>query len=204
MVRCRTAFYCPLLAADTGAGGPQGPVHREVPDGDNRERLVCRDCGYVSYSNPKIVTGSVAEWPETGAILLCRRAIEPQPGRWTLPAGYLELNESTEAGAVREAAEEACASIEIDRLLAIYNVPRISQVQTIYRARLLSPDVAVGEETLEVGLFDWADIPWDEIAFPTVRWALRHYRESRASDEFAPFGNPPDETADLGGEKPAL
>lgn len=176
----------------------RGPVHREVPAGDSRERLICRDCGYVSYANPKVVTGSVAVWPETGAILLCRRAIEPQPGRWTLPAGYLELGETTEQGAVREAAEEACARIEIDRLLAVYNVPRISQVQTIYRARLLTPDVRVGEETLEVGLFDWADIPWSEIAFPTVRWALRHYRQSLESDNrFAPFANPADETADL-------
>jgi len=182
----------------------QGPVHREVPDGDNRERLVCRDCGYISYSNPKVVTGSVAVWPATGAILLCRRAIEPQPGRWTLPAGYLELNETTEQGAVREAAEEACAAIEIDRLLAIYNVPRISQVQTIYRARLIAPDVAVGEETLEVGLFDWADIPWDEIAFPTVRWALEQYWQSRDRDDFPPFGNPDGKTGDFDRETPAL
>jgi ADP-ribose pyrophosphatase YjhB (NUDIX family) len=175
---------------------PQGPIHREVPHGDNRERLVCRDCGYVSYANPKIVTGSVAVWPESGGILLCRRAIEPQVGRWTLPAGYLELGETTEQGAVREAAEEARAEIEIDRLLAIYNVPRISQVQTIYRARLRAPDIEVGDETLEVGLFDWHDIPWDELAFPTVRWALRHYRETREADRFAPFANPDGETGD--------
>ena len=171
-----------------------GPVHREVPSGDNRERLVCRDCGFISYDNPKVVTGSVAVWPATGAILLCRRAIEPQPGRWTLPAGYLELGETTEQGAIREAAEEACAAIEIDRLLAIYNVPRISQVQTIYRARLRTPDIAVGEETLEVGLFGSDAIPWDEIAFPTVRWALRHFLESRGSVDFAPFSNPDGET----------
>lgn len=168
-----------------------------MPQGDTRERLVCRDCGYVSYSNPKIVTGSVAVWPVSGEILLCRRAIEPRTGRWTLPAGYLELGETTEQGAVREAAEEARAVIEIDRLLAVYNVPRISQVQTIYRARLHSPDIAVGEETLEVALFGWADIPWDEIAFPTVTWALRHYRQTRDRDDFAPFGNPAGETADL-------
>lgn len=200
MIRRRTPYY----ATDAASGGPQGPVHREVPDGDNRERLVCRDCGFISYSNPKIVTGSVVVWPDSGAILLCRRAIEPQPGRWTLPAGYLEHNETTEQGAIREAAEEACASIAIDRLLAVYNVPRISQVQTIYRARLLSPDIAVGDETLEVGLFDWADIPWDEIAFPTVRWALQHYRESRTRDDFAPFSNPDGKTGDFDSETPAL
>ena len=176
---------------------PAGPVHREIPEGDNRERLVCRDCGYISYSNPKIVTGSVAVWPGTGKILLCRRAIEPRVGLWTLPAGYLEHHETTEQGAIREAAEEACADIAIDRLLAIYNVPRISQVQTIYRASLRSPDVAVGEETLEVGLFDWADIPWDDIAFPTVTWALRHYWQSRDDDRFVPFGNPEGASVDL-------
>lgn len=175
----------------------QGPVHREVPDGDNRERLVCRDCGFISYTNPKVVTGSVSVWRATGAILLCRRSIEPRAGLWTLPAGYLEVGETTEQGAVREAAEEACAEIEIDRLLAIYNVPRISQVQTIYRAYLSSPDIRVGEETLEVALFDWSEIPWDEIAFPTVRWALQHYYEMRDSDGFAPFTNPSGETADI-------
>jgi ADP-ribose pyrophosphatase YjhB (NUDIX family) len=188
---------------DPAPDSPQGPVHREVPAGDTRERLVCRDCGYISYSNPKIVTGAVVVWPASGAILLCRRAIEPQTGRWTLPAGYLEHNETTEQGAVREAAEEACASIEIDRLLAVYNVPRISQVQTIYRARLRRPDIAVGEETLEVGLFDWADIPWDEIAFPTVRWALRHYWETRERSDFAPFANPAGETGDFDRRTPA-
>ena len=155
---------------------PVGPVHREVPPGDNRERLVCRDCGFVSYANPKIVTGAVAVWPATGEIPLCRRAIEPQPGLLTLPAGYLELGETTEQGAVRESAEEACAAIAIDRLLAVYNVARISQVQTIYRARLQSADVRAGDETLEVGLFGWDDIPWDDIAFPTVRWVCAIFR----------------------------
>lgn len=176
---------------------PEGPVHREVPDGDNRERLICRDCGFISYDNPKIVTGSVVVWPESGEILLCRRAIEPRSGFWTLPAGYLELGETTEQGAIREAAEEACAGIVIERLLAIYNVPRISQVQTIYRAQLRTPEIAVGEETLEVGMFAWDDIPWDDLAFPTVVWALRHYWQSRDSQTFAPFANPDGENADF-------
>jgi len=123
-------------------------------------------------------------------VLLCRRAINPRKGLWTIPAGYLELNETVLDGAKREAMEEACAVIDIDALLAIYTIPRISQVQIIYRATLPAPDFAVGEESLEVDLFDWDDVPWDELAFPTVRWALRHYRETRDLTDFAPRSNP--------------
>lgn len=188
----------PPTAADDA---PAGPVHRGVPDGDNRERLICRDCGFIHYRNPVVVVGAVAAWNDgadasTERILLCRRAIAPQTGLWTLPAGYLELEETTEAGAVRETWEEARARISIDRLLAVYNVPRLSQVQTIYQATLLSPDIAPGEESLEVDLFAWEDIPWGEIAFPTVRWALRQHRSVIGKSEFAPFGNPPDESPD--------
>ncbi len=180
---------------------PAGPVHRGIPEGDDRERLICRDCGFIHYRNPVVVVGSVATWRDGSAattehILLCRRAIAPQIGRWTLPAGYLELEETTEAGAIREAWEEARARISIDRLLAVYNVPRLSQVQTIYQATLTSPDVAAGQESLEVGLFAWEDIPWDEIAFPTVRWALQQHHSVSGQTEFAPFGNPPGDTAD--------
>jgi ADP-ribose pyrophosphatase YjhB (NUDIX family) len=161
---------------------------RLVPEGDNRARLVCGTCGFISYENPKVVVGSVCTWEDR--ILLCRRAIEPRRGYWTLPAGYLEAHEASEHGAAREAWEEACARIAIDALLAVYNVPRISQVQIIYRARLVSPDVAVGPESLEVGLFTWEQIPWDELAFPTVRWALHHFREVRDQREFAARTNP--------------
>ncbi|NKB47880.1 MAG: NUDIX domain-containing protein [Alphaproteobacteria bacterium] len=180
---------------------PSGPIHRAVPDGDNRERLMCRDCGFIHYQNPVVVVGAVATWNEGGApandrILLCRRAIEPRTGFWTLPAGYLEMEETTEAGAIRETWEEATARISIDRLLAVYNVPRLSQVQTIYRASLLSPDIAPGEESLEVGLFAWEDIPWDEIAFPTVRWALHQHRAVIGRADFAAFGNPSGDSAD--------
>src|SRR3546814_2932472 len=114
---------------------------------------VCRDCGFGAYENPKIVVGSVAAWQ--GRILLCRRAIEPRRGFWTLPAGFLELQETAAAGARREAWEEARAELEIDQLLAIYSIPRISQIQLIFRARLTQPDVAVGPETLELDLFEW-------------------------------------------------
>ena len=180
---------------------PAGPIHRDIPAGDNRERLICRDCGFIHYQNPVVVVGAVASWndgdaPSDARILLCRRAIEPRTGYWTLPADYLELEETTEAGAVRETWEEARARISIDRLLAVYNVPRLSQVQTIYQASLLSPDIAPGEESLEVGLFAWEDIPWDEIAFPTVRWALHQHRSVIGQTEFATFGNPTAESAD--------
>ena len=176
-------------------GTPQpGPWVRRVPDGDDRERLVCRDCGFVDYENPKIVVGSVSRWDDR--ILLCRRAIEPRRGYWTLPAGYLELNESSEAGAAREAWEEARARIRIEALLAVYNIPRISQVQLIYRARLASADISPGPESAEVGLFAWDDIPWDDVAFPSVRWALTHHREIGDAGLFAPRTNPPGETGD--------
>src|SRR5437763_12232462 len=123
-----------------------GPRVRGVPEGDNRERMICAECGFVLYDNPKIVVGSVARWGDR--ILLCRRAINPRRGFWTLPAGYLELNEATAEGARREAFEEALADIAIDGLLAVYSIPRISQVQLIYRAHLVRPDIAAGPESL--------------------------------------------------------
>lgn len=172
----------------------QPKFERRVPDGDNRERLVCGDCGFINYENPKIVVGSVVSWEDR--ILLCKRAIHPRLGFWTLPAGYLEVHETSMDGARREAQEEACADIEIDRLLAVYNIPRISQVQLIYRARLRQPEIAVGPESQEVGLFRWADIPWDELAFPSVRWALNHFAEVRGQASFDVRGNPPGEDGD--------
>jgi ADP-ribose pyrophosphatase YjhB (NUDIX family) len=173
-----------------------GPSVRGIPEGDNRERMICADCGYILYDNPKIVVGAVAYSGER--VLMCRRAINPRRGFWTLPAGYLELNESTIAGALREAWEEARAKIAIEGLLAIYDIPRISQVQLIYRARLIDEAVATGPESLEVALFAWDEIPWDEIAFPSVRWALNHDREARASGDFTTrFAPPADPAAQL-------
>lgn len=169
-------------------GSPRGPVSRRVPAGDNRERLVCDDCGFINYINPKIVVGSVVTLGDR--FLLCRRAIEPRDGYWTIPAGYMEERETTVEGAMREAWEEAFAKIEIDVLLGIYNIPRISQVQMIYRARLLDPDVKAGEETREVGLFTWDEIPWDDLAFPSVRWALDHWRRTQGQTDFAAFPEP--------------
>ena len=170
----------------------RGPSVTLVPDGDNRERQVCPDCGFINYENPKIVVGSVAQWQDR--ILLCRRAINPRRGFWTLPAGYLELNEATAEGARREALEEALAEIAIDGLLAVYSIPRISQVQLIYRAHLVSPDIAAGPESLEVGLFRWDEIPWDELAFPSVKWALDQFRESDTTGNYAARSNPVEPT----------
>jgi ADP-ribose pyrophosphatase YjhB (NUDIX family) len=158
---------------------------RRIPAGDDIERAVCDRCGFVDYENPRIVVGSVATWQDR--VLLCRRAIEPRAGYWTLPAGYLERNESPEAGALREAWEEARARLAIDQLLGTYAITRISQVQLIYRARLVDPNVEAGPESREVGLFAWDDLPpADEIAFPSVGWALADFRAHRSESAFAP------------------
>lgn len=161
---------------------------KQVPHGDDRERLVCTDCGWVHYVNPRIVVGSVATWEDR--FLLCRRAIEPRRGHWTLPAGFLEEGESPEEGALREAREEANAELRIDALLGIYALARISQVQIMYRAQLVVPAVSAGPESEEVGLFTWDDIPWDDLAFPTVSWALHHHQRVAGRAEFPPFRAP--------------
>ena len=165
---------------------------RRIPDGDNRERFVCNDCGLIHYDNPKIVVGAVVTYQDK--FLLCRRAIHPRKGFWTLPAGFLEEHESTEDGARREAYEEATALIVIEQLLAVYNVPRISQVQLIYKAHLKEPVFSPGVESLEVALFSWDEIPWDELAFPSVVWGLNQFREIEGKGPFSPFTNPAGET----------
>lgn len=161
-----------------------------TPPGDDKPRQVCDQCGFVNYVNPKIVAGVVASAPD-GRVLLARRAIEPRRGFWTVPAGFMEEGESTAEGAAREAFEEARAKVSIDALLGLYEVPRISQVHIMYRATLDDLDVSPGPESLEVGLFAFDDIPWDEIAFPTGIWALRDWHASRGRTGFAPFVNPP-------------
>lgn len=164
---------------------------RLTPEGDNRERSVCQRCGYVAYENPKIVVGSVVASDDR--VLLCRRAIMPRRGYWTLPAGYLELGESVEEGARREAQEEACADIALDGILGVYSIGRIGQVQIIFRARFTDeaahPAYAPGPESQQVGLFGWDEIPWADIAFPSVTWALQAWRERRASPLGAPARN---------------
>jgi len=162
---------------------------RQVPEGDNRERLICRTCGHIAYENPKIVVGSVVE--HDGRVLLCRRAIEPRRGYWTLPAGYLEMGETAEDGAAREAFEEAEARIALEGILAVFSISRIGQVQIIYRARFAgAPAFGPGPETTETALFDWEDIPWDEIAFPSVRWSLDAWRARAGRPLEAPARNP--------------
>lgn len=160
-----------------------GPTVRTVPPGDDRERLVCPDCGYVAYDNPKVVVGAVCTWQ--GRFLICRRAIEPRKGFWTIPAGYMELNETTAEGARREAWEEARADIEIDGLIGIYEIPRISQIYVIHRARMRTPDFSAGPESEDVVLAAWEDIPWDDLAFPSVAWALERFREGSGPEVFS-------------------
>ena len=177
------------------ASQAKGNFKRVVPEGDNFERLVCADCGFINYENPKIVVGSVVH--EGGKILLCKRAINPRKGYWTLPAGFMEQHETTMAGAMREAWEEATAKIEIEALLAVYSIPRLSQVQLIYRAHLATPGIAPGPESEEVGFFSFDEIARKELAFPSVHWALGHYRAVEDQAQFPPFANPPGEFGDL-------
>jgi len=160
----------------------------KIPPDDDRMRAVCGHCGFVDYQNPKIVVGSVATWEDK--ILLCKRAIEPRTGFWTLPAGYLELNETVQEGAKREAFEEARAQLTLDRVLAIYSIARISQIQIMFRARLDHSNVEAGPESEAVMLIRWEDIPWDNLAFPSVHWALRQWHESLDKTDFAPYTNP--------------
>ena len=164
---------------------------RRVPEGDNRERMICADCGHIAYENPKVVVGSVVVADDT--ILLCRRAIEPRLGFWTLPAGYLELGETLEEGAAREAWEEAQADIVLDGILGVYTISRIGQVQVIFRAHFAGaegPRFAAGAESLEVALFPWQHIPWADIAFPSVNWALDAWRQVGSEPLGRPAGNP--------------
>ena len=153
--------------------------------------MVCADCGHVAYENPKVVVGSVIV--VDGRVLMCRRAIEPRRGYWTLPAGYLELNETLEEGAMREAREEAEVEIAIDGILGVFTIARLSQVQVIFRARFSDPAIAhfaPGPESLDVRLFQPDAIPRDEIAFPSVHWALDAWHAAGPGPLRAPAGNP--------------
>jgi ADP-ribose pyrophosphatase YjhB (NUDIX family) len=162
---------------------------RRIPEGDTRERAVCVTCGHIDYQNPKVVVGSVVS--HEGRVLLCRRAIEPRRGFWTLPAGFLELGETVEEGAAREAWEEAQARIEFEGILGVYSISRIGQVQVIFRARFAGPPhFSAGPESAEVGLFEWDRIPWNDIAFPSVRWSLEAWQAGATRPLGAPARNP--------------
>jgi ADP-ribose pyrophosphatase YjhB (NUDIX family) len=158
------------------------PVTKKIPAGDNLPRFVCDICLAIHYHNPKIVAGCIPEWD--GNILLCRRAIEPRLGLWTFPAGFMEIGESTEQAAARETFEEAQAQVERISLFAVLSLPHIGQTYLVFRGPMLSPDFGAGEESLEVQLFSLAAIPWDKIAFPVVKDALRRYVDDVARGEF--------------------
>jgi ADP-ribose pyrophosphatase YjhB (NUDIX family) len=153
-----------------------------IPADDNRERAICSACGEIHYENPINVVGTVPVWGEQ--VLLCRRAIEPRHGLWTLPAGFLELGESTAEGALRETDEEAGARIELEGLFTVLNVVRVGQVHLFYRARMLGTGLNPGPETLEARLFREDEIPWDQIAFRTVRETLQHYFDDRRRGDY--------------------
>jgi ADP-ribose pyrophosphatase YjhB (NUDIX family) len=160
----------------------QAVVYRLPDDGDTKERAVCPACNTVHYENPLNVVGTVPYLGER--VLLCKRAIEPRLGKWTLPAGFMELGETTAQGAARETEEEAGAQFELQGLYTVMSVPRVGQVHLFYRARLLSDKFNPGAETLEARLFDEADIPWEEIAFRTVKETLEHFFADRRSQAF--------------------
>ncbi len=157
-----------------------GIVH-QVPSDDNRPRAICTHCETIHYVNPRLILGTLSTWQDQ--ILLCRRAIEPRAGLWTLPAGFMELGESTEAGALRETLEEAGAEAKIQDLFAIFDIPHVEQVHLFFRADLVSPTLAPGVESLEARLFRAEELPWDELAFESVRQALELFLEDRAAGQ---------------------
>lgn len=160
-------------------------VYRLPDDGDTKLRAVCTACSTVHYENPLNVVGTVPIWGDSGdQVLLCKRNIEPRKGKWTLPAGFMELDETAKEGAARETVEEAGAEFEMQDLFALMNVVRVGQVHLFYRAKLLSPDFNPGFETMEAKLFTEADIPWEEIAFKTVRETLIRYFADRRAGAF--------------------
>ena len=154
-------------------------LSRKIPEGDNRDRFVCPECHVVHYQNPKIVVGCVPE--RDGQILLCKRAIEPRHGFWTVPAGFLELGETLAQGAARETLEEACAEVQIDRLFASVDIIDVGQVHIFFTAKLLG-DYGVGQESLETRLFKEDEIPWRELAFSSGRFALEKFFEDRGTN----------------------
>ncbi len=157
-------------------------VTLRIPEGDSLPRAVCDACGTIHYQNPKIVVGCIPVYGER--IVMCKRAIEPRLGLWTLPAGFMENEETAAHGAAREALEEANAKVEIEDLYTVYSIPHISQVYMMFRARLVDPEISAGIESLEVKLVTEAEIPWDQLAFTMVRRTLEHFFEDRRRGRF--------------------
>lgn len=165
------------FCSDCGA-----PVSLKVPAGDNLPRFVCEACQAIHYHNPKIVAGCIPEW--NGKILMCRRAIEPQYGLWTFPAGFMETGETTEQAAARETLEEARADVEITSLYAVFSIPHISQVYIVFRGAIRTPEFGAGSESLEVQLIEPDKIPWESLAFRVIHESLRRYVQDRNEGSF--------------------
>lgn len=153
-----------------------------IPSGDDRTRYVCPSCETVHYQNPRIITGCIPVYEDR--VLLCRRSIEPRRGFWTLPAGFLENGESVAEGARRETLEEALAHVELDELYGVYDILHIAQVYMIYRGRLITPDFAPGDESLETALFREEEVPWEDMAFPVMRMVLEQFFADRRRGKF--------------------
>ena len=184
MMPCGAATLSDMWAARTiqHCRACGAPTVYQVPADDNRPRAVCTACATIHYENPLNVVGTVPVWGEQ--VLLCRRAIEPRRGLWTLPAGFMELDESTAEGALRETIEEAGAHVELQELFTVLNVVRVGQVHLFYRARMLDTHLDPGPETLEARLFREDEVPWDELAFRTVRETLKHFFDDRRRGQF--------------------
>jgi ADP-ribose pyrophosphatase YjhB (NUDIX family) len=182
--RAATVIHTPAKSLIKFCNSCGNAVSHRIPEGDAFMRAVCDACGTIQYENPKIVVGCIAVRGER--ILMCKRAIEPRYGLWTLPAGFMENEETAAEGAMREALEEAHARVEIQDLYTVYSVPHISQVHMMFRARLLNDDFGAGVESLEVKLVTAAEIPWHELAFTVVRRTLEAYLEDRKTGVFVP------------------
>tara|TARA_B100001063_G_scaffold68952_2_gene63052 strand:- start:548 stop:1081 length:534 start_codon:yes stop_codon:yes gene_type:complete len=165
--------YCPNCSAK---------VSLKIPEGDNRERYVCDSCNTIHYSNPNVVVGTLPAFEDK--ILLCKRAIEPRVGLWTVPAGFLENGESLLQGAWRETKEETQADVDMKDILTIFNIPQINQIYVIYRADIEDNSFGPTSESLDVQLFSYDEVPWEELAFPFVPKTINHYYECLKTKKF--------------------
>jgi|TARA_X000000368_G_scaffold300769_1_gene239635 ADP-ribose pyrophosphatase YjhB (NUDIX family) len=165
--------YCPNCSAK---------VSLKIPEGDNRERYVCDSCNTIHYSNPNVVVGTLPAFEDK--ILLCKRAIEPRVGLWTVPAGFLENGESLLQGAWRETKEETQAEVDMKEILTIFNIPQINQIYVIYRADIEDNSFGPTSESLDVQLFSYDEVPWEELAFPFVPKTINHYYECLKTKKF--------------------
>jgi len=187
-----TEFYFPSPRLQKFCSQCATPITRKTPPGDNRERDLCEQCGAVHYQNPRLVVGTLPVWQNK--VLLCLRAIEPRANTWTLPAGFMELAETISQGAERETQEEAGVKITLGNLYTVIDIPQVDQVHVYFLAQAHGPELDPGPETIEARWYDFADIPWDNLAFKSVSTTLKHYLRDRESGEFPThhysLGNP--------------